>query len=571
MVRPARFFIGGCNVAFKLPPTGFAIADPSACVYKGVCGGKPMVAIERAESHPTAIEICRTCPHATVQPHLEKAPDVDAARSDVQSDVVDAPWTPESTEPITAADQAELEDAGWVFGPADAPPSDPLVDTEANDGYYGAAEDYAGTPNPRDELPAVGDPDILFDPTQQEAWDGGSGGTPMRVPPSAQKAPTGAPTGAGAKRPTLDSLLNGIEGGPSIFGQSTVRVARQCLRLFFYKFVLGLFVAHEPGPRTLKSGKIKLSPLEVGIGVHAVGEVYYKALFDAVAALGVLNPVKAVYPALAVEITRLWNFYLQGFHKLDSTTWDVRGVELESRFFYPKRKCRGSQRSLCISARHDTIVRTIGAGDARLPSDERADDGVYIHDLKTIAQISDGAVRAWRHEPQGLQNLLCWRDGYTMESADPERGLARRLSSKPAVERYGNPNGLIITHIGKAIEQDPVRHLKRTKYVIPGELIDSYRDETGDYLYEQVFDRLFHKDDVRLAVETWPRSFLACRDPMTNRACDYLPLCETNCKADPERLNYVVGRTLDPKLLLQPKRKGAGKKKRKAGAQGDDK
>lgn len=124
---------------------------------------------------------------------------------------------------------------------------------------------------------------------------------------------------------------------------------------------------------------------------------------------------------------------------------------------------------------------------------------------------------------------------------------------------------MIITHVGKAKEHDPVKHLKRTKYVVPAALVDTYRDETGDWLYAEVVDRLAAPAAQRDDLATWPRSFLACRDPVTNRACEFLPICEANGKADPARLSYAKGRQLELASLLAPKKKGAGRKKKGAG------
>jgi hypothetical protein len=58
---------------------------------------------------------------------------------------------------------------------------------------------------------------------------------------------------------------------------------------------------------------------------------------------------------------------------------------------------------------------------------------------------------------------------------------------------------------------------------------------------------------------------------MTNRACDFLPLCESNCKADPDRIGFKRGKTLTGAALVQPKKKGGKGKKRKGAAKLEDK
>lgn len=640
----ARFFIGGCNVAFPL--TNEFDLDPAPCVwqYELTPGGRKVRALALARDHAAALEACRKCPHAVVQPYLEQAPEGDpegapagdpepaaeptfepaaaapeprsAPDPDPTDDANDVPdWNAwgamvESAAPLEVdpasipAPAGTLADLGWGFEPVGEPEAPapapelagpprpsfdcPSVETCGLKARWDSCYDCpaghgperpaaAPAPEPAPAAPPLEpfesetDGVIPFDPTAHKSWDGGFGPTGP-VPPLPEQPPAFVPGAAGAPpapaapvrgRPTVDSLL-GVQGGQSVFGNSRLRGARTCLRLFYYKEVQGLQVYHEPGPSQDSSGKVHLSPLEVGIGVHACAELYYKSCFDQVTAQRAVDAIKRAYPPLATEVNRLWGFYLHGFHDIDSRTWDIRGVELETRYFYPKRRVRGKQLSVCISARHDTVVRVIAPAAARLAAEEASPEGVWIHDLKTIAQISDGACRAWRHESQGLQNLLCFGEGFPVEPADPERGTPKRVGTTPAVVRYGAPQGLIITHIGKAKEQDPHKHLKRTKYVLDPTLVAAFRDETGGWLYEVVIDRLAAPAATRDDPATWPRSFLACRDPMTNRACEYLPLCESNGRADPERVGFVRRPPLELAQLVAVKGK-AGRKKRGAG------
>lgn len=171
--------------------------------------------------------------------------------------------------------------------------------------------------------------------------------------------------------------------GGSVFGWSKVKVAKLCLRRFYWEYVRQLRKkAPEEEYVDAKGGK-RVNALELGTMVHLVIETIYRtgSLDEG---WKVIDIVKGSRPELALETRRLVNFYVRRFNKEEVESWDLRAVETESRYYFPARKVRGKRRSCCMSSRHDHLYRKTKHG-AKLPPGTVADDGeMRVHELKCL-------------------------------------------------------------------------------------------------------------------------------------------------------------------------------------------
>jgi len=327
--------------------------------------------------------------------------------------------------------------------------------------------------------------------------------------------------------------------GGSLMGWSKLKDARLCLRSFYYKYVLGLerkstdqIWETQPDPK-------KVSARDLGVLVHAALENFYRH-GDVAAMLEPIEAIKGAHPQLSLEGRRLCNFYLRRFNDIEVKEWDVRCVERESRYYYPARKAGGKRRRCCITSRLDGCYRQMRPGEGRLPPGTRAADNLRIHELKTVQYIG-GRLRGFYQKAQLLQQLLTFNHGHLVSKNGDV--LAKSLN-----DIVGETWSITVTHLGKAMKQDPEKDITRTTFSIPAERVERYRESMGDWYYEEVLDRLFSekKDDPR----TWPMSWL-CEDVhFTGWNCPFIPLCEAD-EVDVDSL-YTQGRKLDPASLEMP-------------------
>lgn len=329
--------------------------------------------------------------------------------------------------------------------------------------------------------------------------------------------------------------------GGSLMGWSKLKDAKLCLRSFFYKHVLGLerkstdaLFSAEPDPK-------KISARDLGVLVHAAVENFYRH-GDVVSMMEPIEAVKGPYPQLALEARRLCNFYLRRFNDIEVREWDVRCVERESRYYFPARKAAGKRRRCCITSRLDGCYRQMRPGEGRLEPGSRAQDNLRIHELKTVQYIG-GRLRGFFQKAQLLQQLLTFNHGHLVSKNGDV--LAKSLN-----EIVGETWSITVTHLGKAMKQDPNKDIERTTFSIPEERVFRYRDSIGDWYYEEVVDRLFSsKRDDPL---TWPMSWL-CEDVhWTGWNCPFIPLCEADEADVADMFDQHEDRRLDPASLEMP-------------------
>ena len=361
-----------------------------------------------------------------------------------------------------------------------------------------------------------------------------------------------------APLPSLDDLLPpDAPRGPSLMGNSKLRPFRKCLRRGFYEVVMGLRRPIEP--ERIYQGRVKPSALCLGALVHELLRQHYLGRdWEAV-----LPPILDHYPKLAGEALRLVQQHNTTRDAEDRDKWDVRFAEMESRLYLPPRKVAGKGKgsgakkiSVCITARHDLGVRVKAAHEARLPPHEKAQQ-VWIVDHKTIENVSRDATAAYAHDVQVLQNLVCYRDGWCETPA----------GWRKSAEVYGPAAGFVLNLIGKAQNHDPNAHLIRTRYIVSPAILDEYRDNTADWLYEELLPRLLSAACAK--ENTWPKGW-DCRDPMTSQACPYMQVCEQGGIA---KVNlaaiYSPPQPLDPTALLAPEKpatRATGRRKGRAAA-----
>lgn len=327
--------------------------------------------------------------------------------------------------------------------------------------------------------------------------------------------------------------------GGSLMGWSKLKDARLCLRSFFYKHVLGLERKSNDQIWETQPDPKKVSARDLGTLVHAALENFYRH-GDVAAMLEPIEAIKGQYPQLSLEGRRLCNFYLRRFNDIEVKEWDVRCVERESRYYFPSRKTGGKRRRCCITSRLDGCYRQMRPGESRLEPGRRAQDNLRIHELKTVQYIG-GRLRGFYQKAQLLQQLLTFNHGHLV-------GKNGDVLAKSLNDIVGETWSITVTHLGKAMKQDPNKDIERTTFSIPTERVERYRVSMGDWYYEEILDRLFSEtaEDPR----TWPMSYL-CEDlHFQGWNCPFIPLCEAD-EIDVDSL-YTQGRRLRPTDLEMP-------------------
>ena len=316
--------------------------------------------------------------------------------------------------------------------------------------------------------------------------------------------------------------------GGSLMGWSRLKTAKMCRAMFFYQHVLGLErkpdnIIYQEQPDPSPKARERVPARELGTLVHACLEAFYRS-GDFEQAYAPAEAVKGPYPRLALEARRLINFYMTRFNEEETREWDMRCVERESRYFFPARKVGGKRRRCCISAKLDGCYRQRRSGEGCLPAGERARDGLRIHEIKTVQYVG-GRLRGFYQKAQLLQNLLCFNHGHLVSNRTGE------VLAKSLAELVGDCWDVTVTHIGKAVKQDPNKDIERTTFAIPRERVVAFAEEIGDWYYEEILARLYspHVADRT----TWPRDW-NCEDLIwPGWTCPYVTLCEAN-EADVE-------------------------------------
>lgn len=348
----------------------------------------------------------------------------------------------------------------------------------------------------------------------------------------------------------LSLLSPEVNTGPSIMGSSTLRAFQVCMRAGFYRIVKGIRRRRDT-ERFDDRGIPRFDPLALGTLVHGVLARFYQGKEDP---YDFLLAVAPHYPNIVHETKRLCTNYFNAYAERDRQILDVRFVELESRYYFKKKRVKSAKKnlSLCISSRHDLGVRKMRPDEPRLPPGVAA-SAITITDHKTIGAMTQDAQTAYRHDPQIFTNAVTYERGNSVDK--------NGVLGEPSAALYGPLTHFCINLIGKADATfDPTKHLVRLTQIIPRDLLDGYADDIGNWLYTELADRLFHpaaQDD-----ETWPKSYL-CRDPSTGRPCPYVELCERGgLKRVNPRVNYDVVEPYNPELLIRPESPKKGRRKK---------
>lgn len=366
--------------------------------------------------------------------------------------------------------------------------------------------------------------------------------------------------GMPAPKPDFKTLLE--LPGPSLLGPSAIRTARKCLRAFFYERVLGIQMRREPEYHR-EDGTVKFNVLILGTLVHYLLQRHYEGKSVD------LSNVAQHYPAIANEAMRLYAQYIDKYYHTDQQMLDIRAVEHETRYVLPKRRVKsaGKQKQLMVSMRSDLVFAKRQPGAGVLPPGELPKDGLTIHDFKTAGRITRdiGDTLKWAHEIQVLQSIALWNEG---RAVLPNGQLATQTNA----ETLGTVREFSLTFIGKAQDHDPEKHLVRTDPVIPrSDVIESYRDELANFVYEEIAERLYHKEGMQEG--TWSKSYL-CTDPVTHFTCPFLTICTKGGLANynPEtKYSQVEFKVVSPETIEAPTAKRGRKKKADAAADVENK
>jgi hypothetical protein len=414
-------------------------------------------------------------------------------------DSVDCTWTPEAEKPV--------------------PPPQPITPSNA------AAQALAGHTAPEPEPAAEPEPEPTAELEPEPAPE-----LPARAVGLAELLHDGS------EKPPLHDLMQ--LAGPSLNGPSKQRTARTCLRRFFYSYVMGYDKPREVELTYSGHEDPHLDALGLGSMVHTMLEKKYKGQnpYDEE-----FRAVEEVYPDFAAEASRLFDNHTAFYTDDEVLMWDVRFIEMESRMALPKRRIKTAKRqvSLTLSCRTDLGYRPLKSGQARLEPGVPCDD-IILLDHKTTAQMTMKHREGFglNHEIQTLQNLLVFNNGYEVKPDGT-------WHTKPNSERYGTATRFVYNWIGKAKRHDPDKHLSRPMITPNPQVLASYLDDTTNFMYEEIGERLFH--EKALEKETWPKSYV-CRDVVTGFACPFITACSMG---DYYNLEQHFIRQKDETLLIR--------------------
>ena len=528
-------YVSGCNRPVPCVREPWSL-DTEGVRHVCTAPGAPLLG---AQSHAHALTICGGCPLTRVSAHLTTPPPGAAQPGWAASwSAPSAPSAP-TTAPVAqpALDPALMALLGIAMPVASPAPATPVIAAEAPSPPQSTA--IAPEPEPqevRGEYQSMGGTVRRGDATAGEVAPA-LPPQPALVPTEGTQGPSGyAPRTTGPK-PAFHTLLpQDSPIGGSVFGASTLRAFRSCMRAGYYGIVRGFRRRHEveePG----YGKEPRLDALVLGTLVHELLRLHYLTRSEEAAAL--LERVAANWPFMAAEADRLVTYHQEHYAEQDAARWDVRFAELECRVYLKARKVKGLPKriSICLSARPDLGVARKAADQPRLPPGEPAKEGIVLCDHKTTAQVSKESSQAYQHDPQMLQQFGCY-------------GYGVLADGRLAAEVYGPPLALVVNTIGKAIQHDPAKHLVRPMIMFADALVREYLGSTEAWVYEELVPRLFSPGCQN--ENTWPKCW-QCRDPSTGRGCSFLRLCEAGgiARTNPDGL-YRVERPLDPQALLYP-------------------
>lgn len=402
--------------------------------------------------------------------------------------------------------------------------------------------------------------------------------TPAATPPPyqtfAQKPPPEISIGTNELTPTPNQLLQQVigdrAGGPSVHGWSRISNGLHCLRYYFYDFVAKMRKKRHPerdivlpgesaahAEQALRSGKKRLNPLWLGSLMHDVRAIHL--LTGGMHTWEPLYAVRGIHPEYALETYRLMKHYLTSWGPSDNANWDVRGVEVESRYYYKARRVGGKARRLCVSSRHDGLIHPLQPRTPRFPVGQRA-SRIDINEFKSTRVIASTTVEGYRVDGQALLHCGTYKHGYGIT----HDGLVLERSNE---EIYGPLNSLVMDWVVKVVNFEPSKHLIRQQYILHPNQIKHFLDKIGDFLYEEIGKRLWHKDWEN--PDTWPQRWLCRGIFYPSWICPFAPICENvirNTKTI--EAQYDIGEPLDRSLLELPKkRKRQSKKRTRAAAE----
>jgi hypothetical protein len=284
----------------------------------------------------------------------------------------------------------------------------------------------------------------------------------------------------------------GLEGGPSEGGFSNSLTApfTRCERMFFYGRVKGL------------QKKIRSPALNIGTLVHACFELHYQSSgtrtfepCDVVAAAGGVS--------MAADARRYVYAQLQKFGQEEASTWDIRGIETQGRWFMPPEKIGARKVYLPVSCRHDLLVALREPGGPCWAPGEPVPGGVYVVDYKTAHSLSYELTKGYGMDPQFLINALVYREA--------EAPL------------FGPLRGVIISIIAKHKTMTPDSLFRIYTDVSQASVDEFYKEEFRPTCIE-IYKRMSDAENLKDA-KRWKKNRACC---VTRYGlCPFFDICDT--------------------------------------------
>lgn len=532
------------------------------------------------DSHNAAITTCQHCEHRTgpgyIEPGVpwayeaeapvELATEIPVEGANVSQDK-NNPWsdldnydpvkwaspgTIEQT-PEQATPEPEVEKPQPKKRPAPSVPEGDPPDPEevAVDLVQAKVEEE------RPKEPLVTTPDVMLTDAPAQ--------TPAASPPPyqtfTQKPPPDIDVDPTLAKPTPDDLIAqfvaGSRGGPSIHGWSKISCGLHCLRKYFYDIVAQFKLRRKPDPDVagFTNSRKYFNPLWLGGLMHDVRALHL--ITGGIHTWEPLYAIRGVHPEHALEAYRLMKHYLSAWGPNDNRMWDVRAVEVESRYYYKARRIGGKARRLCLSSRHDALVHPLRPGELRQPVGQQA-PRIDINEFKSTKQMAQTTIEGYRVDGQALLHCGTFKYG----NAVSHDGTVLEKSSE---EIYGRLNSLFLDWVVKVVNFEPSKHLVRQQYIMPNDQIEHFLASIGDFYYEEIAKRLWHKrwQDP----EIWPQRWMCRGIYYPSWICPYAPLCESTVRSEKTiTARYDVGEPIDRMSLEMPKKRKKRTYKRKRAA-----
>jgi len=317
----------------------------------------------------------------------------------------------------------------------------------------------------------------------------------------------------------LEEVLKEYGSGPSLMGSSKLKVANHCLRRFFYKFILGLFMKKVQHDQDEEEDS-NFAAVETGGLFHAV-------MFNHILTGGkdTWDPIYRVMnfrPTGALLVKSLIDNYFRAHFNYDAQMYDFRGVEIPSTFICDPRVVRGRKLALKLTTRHDALMHKMRVGERRAGPGEPT-SSIQLRNYKTCRNLPKVSSAGLRTDRQTTLELFLAKFGHL---EFPDFGIVEESVNT----FFGNVLGIEYDYLMKVKKFKPSQHVKRYRFNVSDSQLAHQMVIIQDYLYEEIADRLYSKHWQDPA--TWTQSYWCHDVHYMGWLCPFHRLCDMTGASD---------------------------------------